>query len=375
MPRVKDHVQGICYQWSSEQVNNYLTGKGIFDEELNDVSRETQLIDKIKAASRICAKAGFQSFSSSDIAMIVFKEQWGCEQTDELCCRRLRRQISYSIADHYKERRSELKKLRMPCSHLLRIETGCNRSNLHRLQGYEVNDTELVKVSDRVVYPGINISSFDWQEGICLPLPEEVDGNIARLFGYIWATGRLRKKGGAHELGLAFREKSRDLSLNYVKPLAERTFNVEFGVRDNKMDVQDNTESYSVLPREYASLEGLVLHKGSRAITSFLHKAHNFPFATGRVSTLPDIAWTTETMNHFLLGIIQVASLDRSYDGKHINTSVWAHGRAYEKKLAALLELAGHSFSGPHYGRPSGFWKIILNKSSAMYFKELGKNS
>ncbi len=354
-----------------EQIRKYFNSKGITDQEIDSFDFEETLKSKLLDVGKLFCEKGFHDFAGNDIAALLYCDRWGDEaETNSFLA------MTYATLSSFYRNQKEIKQeLSIPYIHFLRIETGNNKSNLHKLKGYEIENNKLVKTSDKLIYPDVKTSSFDWKDGVCLPLPDEIDFDVAKLFGYIWAAGAItNNKKGNPALSFSGKEKHRDIFENKVKHLAEKIFNVPFVINNNAVSV------YKKNDRD-VKFKGIVLERGSNAISSFLESEHNFIHSEKHGNDLPKINWNDENIDGFLAGYIQIKGGFSSYTFKKNtnwvadSTRIYGKGHELADKISALLTIRNHSYYGPYknYKSRKDDWVIGLNKEPTLYFKKILK--
>jgi len=358
---------------SQAQWEDHFRAKGITE---SIPSFSGTIASRAMDAGYFFASQGFHDFSGIELAAIINLDKWGPD-TSAHCSAKL----YGTLSERYAAYRKEMDELQMPAIHMLRIETGNHRGNLHMWKGYAVNQTgRLVdKILSNPMFD-LEVSSEDWRQGIRLPFPNEVDFRVAKLFGFYWAIGSMCEQGkNSHLLSLSGKDTIKDVLVNEVTPLMQEVHNIH--VWDD-----DQQKRQVTFANTQASVGGYILNKTSFALTSFLMKEHNFPSATKLrrdlgvrrqpKDHLPNIPWNDETIDGFIVGLIK----SRGHDG----TYTYARGTAkklenldvisirgngeYYKELEPLLQRRGYGYS---VGFQRNSWVIFLNTQPTLHFREL----
>jgi hypothetical protein len=323
-------------------------------------------LDRLKGAAAFFHENGFDTYSGIELTAAANLNR------DDTPVSNSRQTRTYSaISSHYSDYREIAQELQMPLIHLLRIESGSNRSNLHQTRGYEIKDGMLVKERDEIVYPDLKISKSDWQEGITLPLPNEYDFETAKLFGIYWGIAALPKTDVSPTLILSGPESLEDTLRQEVKPLMESIHNI----RVLGTDQSDEDPVYVKRGEDEIILQGYFLARTSRALTSFLTTEHDFPEAgEGRAKKhLPNIPWSRDNIDGFVMGLVLVRGNDGSYDTGHgIVDHMEINGEGnYRKELSSLLTVRQFGHGAPYLREGRNSWSIKLNRAPTLHFREL----
>jgi len=307
----RHNKNGDVFKWNSAKWRDYFEKRGI-SEAIPRFSGT--IVEKAKKGARFFASVGYNSFSGIELTAIMYPDQFGI---DERTSRSLHASVGGEIRRHYL-RFSRIKaELQMPYIHFLRIETGNNRSNLHELRGYEIQDGVLVKVRGDVIYPDLIISGYDWAEGICLPKPEDFVGErgfeLGQLFGYYWCAGTLfHGRGNTYTTTISFTEDTRESCEQEAGSLMQSIHNITMWDKDN-WDPESGPVQIAGIDLE---LKGCALYKTSQVLAFYL-MGHRMPFEnqpgkSGKTLNLnvyqrkpkhllPEIPWTEDTLDGFVL--------------------------------------------------------------------------
>lgn len=362
------------FDWDNQMILDYFREKGIGEDEIMHNDSHHSLCSKVYGAAELFKEHRFNNFSGTDIAMLVYIDKWG--RTEEKS-RGILAGIYQFLSKYYEKNLPEQKqianKINMPCIHLLRIHTGNNRSNLHKIYGYDIDDSKLVKTGGPI-YKDVISSPNDWQNGVRLPLPEGIDFDIAKMLGYIWASGFISvfPKVSAYPKGhinlfLSGKEKQEQLFHDEIKPLADKIFNVEFNI------AKQSTENVQV-DDDIVDFKGVLLYNHSQAIAEFLVKIHRFPIGKkDDIPCLPDISWNKTAIDGFLTGFIDVKR-NWSYPNKNDRLRLWSKGEQLGKSIDDLFTQGDYGHSLPLLKKRKKInneWFMYLHKSTILHFKEL----
>ncbi|OVE74713.1 hypothetical protein BVX95_01410 [archaeon D22] len=351
---MKNSAMGSMETWSQEDVENYLFGKGINRTDIKSVNTGS-LAGRIHSAGHLFADVSFHTFSSADLGMIVY--------FDELPDRGIKKSlnlIGVNLANLFENESELIKQAGMPRIQYLRIITGNNLSNLHRLKGFEIKDNDLVRVTDETYYDLVQTSYDDWKDGVNLPHPNEFTEETIKLFGYIWAGGRQYKTSDLYFVGT---ENRRDLLLGTVKPSAEKVFNVPFSA----IPVESCTREFG---DTVAYLRGVAFSRGSRAISTFLKHYHGLS-KHGLTTEIPKLKWDEDSISSFLGAYFHLASgLDQITTDSKEGVRCTVPNPRLAEKLSALLTIGdyGHSVPRQKYAN-SVASSIYLHKEASLRLK------
>ncbi|MBW2993258.1 hypothetical protein KY317_01655 [Candidatus Woesearchaeota archaeon] len=343
------------------------------------------VFSKAKDAAYFFAEQGIHDFSGIELAVITSLDEWGKDNAHRILS------VLYAeLSRHYKtDYYEEIEELQMPAIHLLRIETKNYKGNLHACKGYEINSNgKIVAKISEPIYE-ITISCEDWQEGLRLPLPDEYDFKTAKLFGFYWGLGSLVSSGrNSTDVLLSGKESVRNLLEREVMPL----MGTIHGIRIREYDQKD--EKKIILGDSEVDLNGYSIYKASMALVSFLSNEHRFPLRKSKrkqgesrrihKNHLPNIPWTDETIDGFVLGLIKSRGNDTTYFYKRDkypdvyieSLSINGEGR-YVDELSELLTKREHmhSISKRKECNKRGYWTVNFNKNAVLHFRRLMENS
>lgn len=350
--------------WNREQISSYFTGKGL---DVEPYQTKGSVLDMTVEAARKFATRGFHDFSTLDIAMFIGQDEWGQSEPHS---RYLIANVYKAVAAYYRQTGGieAAEDMGMPVMHLLRAQTGSHhpRCNLHQLMGYELEDGKFVKTGDRV-YSGMKASPADWQEGVSVPFPGDLDYDTAKLLGYYWAIGSLNSSGNKKHYGvisLCGEERMRG-AITEAAGLAKRVHNVDF--RPVESHCGDN--GIKVRGRNIA-MKGLTVCKSSMAIATYLTSYHGFP-PKGRNGNkkrapkahLPSMRWTLESFPGFLDGL-RVRSRNPE-EGL-------LHGEGgYGEELLERLDNFGVGGRIRYYDFNPNYWTLEVGEGHVKNFRRL----
>ncbi|GEM_PF-6419048 len=334
-----------------------------------------RVIDKVVNAAHYFAENKVHDFTGMELAALISPEEWKTEAAKLSA-------VTYQAISRYypQEYKTEAKKIGMPAIHLLRIEVGSNKSNLHELRGYSIVKNKLER-TDKDIYPLLQTSASDWLEGITLPKSSEINIETARLFGYYWGIGTLMKSATPSKyycLFLSNGKKYIQVMEEKVKPLMQKVHNIKY------WDAEEKYQRTIMLDNKQRNLEGIIFRKTSLALTSFLATEHHFPYIKNKKSfwkrqqknNLPKIPWTNETIDSFILGLIEVRGSNLSPEKYTSNTfkvsdleNISFNGEGnFGNLTSALLNLRGFDHN---LKMKNNEWTIELKKEQALYYRFL----
>lgn len=345
MAKYKNKEKGNVFTWSPDEAREYFFRKGITEEDIGNLGGS---FSGLQTAGELFCEKKFHNFSGVDLALILNTCDWG----EEGKSKKYLKQVYADLSERYRKYALIKEELGIPYTHFLRIETGNNKSNLHKLGGYEIEGNRLVKRRDEIIYPKIKTSWADWKDGVCLPLPEEINGEAINLLADLLCYGHITKKS---ELFIYGRETRRDKIENEILPLAEKIFNIPF------INADQGPEILQLWGKKDVQCRGVARKRGSRAICSFLkYEVPAIPFDEIQVDT-------------FLRRVIKERGYYTQYGSKKdlARIDIGVRKESVAQRIGDFLTSAGHSYSGPRYRKGKGSWDITLNKEPSKYFKDV----
>lgn len=305
--------------WDSIRWNQYFQRRGM-DYEIPILVGSYQ--ERLVNSAKILVNNSINDFSGMELAAIANMGKWEKSNTNSLIAG-----MYQILSRRYKDDDSR-SKLGIPAIHLLRIEVGAHRGNLHTCLGYEISDGKLVKTGD--AYYDIGVSKDDWMEGISIPLPSTHGNDFAEMMGFIWGLGSISsRKQNVPTFSISAKSAKYDLLLNEVRPKLESAHTM-------KVRYIDSGDIFVKLADREFNANSVGLTKGSVALTSYLENFHGMPVenrsknAISRKpkSGLPNISWNAETIDNFVLGLVKTRGGFHDSVTKRAGNE-WTYGLSY----------------------------------------------